>query len=1008
MASTTRYAELSAASAFSFLHGASQPEELAARAAELELPAVALCDARGLYGAPRFYKACKAAGVRPLVGAELDVDGEPLKLLAMSRDGYRNLCRLLTEGALGRPKGEQSYDWGLLERYGAGLHALTRSPSHLARLRSLFPGRFHAELQRHRLRAQEAENRALLRLGVPVLATNGVRYARPTDKPVYDALCCLRWKTTIDRAGRRLEANRERHLKDGAEMARLFVDLPGALAESAALAERLEFTLDDLGYRFPEFPLPPGHDPDSFLKSLVEERAPVRFIPDSPKARAQIAHELAIIAKLGLAGYFLVLWDIIEFCRREKILVQGRGSAANSAVCFALGITAVDPVRMELLFERFLSEERGEWPDIDLDLPSGGQREKVIQHLYAKYGQRGCAMTANVITYRPKLAMRDVAKVMGYSAERVDKLCKGITSREGGSQAGLLEQARAAGLDPAEGRVRKTLALWKRFLNLPRHLGQHSGGMVLTEGRLDAVVPLEPAAMPGRVVIQWDKDDCADLGLIKVDLLGLGMMAAFEAALPMIERHEGVTVDLAALPQDDPEIYAMLGRADTVGVFQLESRAQMASLVRHLPERFYDIVVQVAIIRPGPITGGMVNPFFARRRGREPVTYPHPCLEPILKRTLGVPLFQEQLLRMAMTAAGFSGGEAEELRRAMGFKRSAERMEAVELRLRAGMTKKGIGSAAQDQISKLITSFALYGFPESHAASFALLAYASAYLKVHHPAAFYASLLNCWPMGFYHPETLVQDAMRWGIPVHPIDVQRSGRLCRWEENGVRLGMRFLKGFAHEAADAVEAHAPFTDTWDLARRAGLSAKELDLLAGGGALAGLGLTRREALWQAAKAGRPAGPLFSEYKDISPSPLPEMDAEDETLADYESSGLTAGVHLLAHRRAHLRELGALSIVELESVPAGSSVKVAGLVIARQRPPTARGFTFITLEDETGLAQGIIPPALFASHRAALTAPVLLLEGPLSKAPGHLSVRATALWPVECEGEVPSHDYH
>ncbi|HVE12430.1 MAG TPA: DNA polymerase III subunit alpha, partial [Elusimicrobiota bacterium] len=706
MASTIEYAELHAASAFSFLDGASLPEDLAERAKELGLPAVALCDRDGLYGAPRFYKAAKALGVRPLVGADVTLEEGSVTLLVESRAGYRNLCRMLTAGALSRPKGEARVPWDLLGAHAEGLHALSRSPELLGRLREPFPGRVYAELQRHHLREEERENRRLLALGLPVVATNGARLARPEDKPVYDALCCARWKTTLDAAGRRLEANAERRLKSPAEMSALFRDLPQALSASAELARRLEFTLEDLGYRFPDFPLPPGETNDSHLRRLVAERVLGRFHPVTPKVHAQLEHELAVIAKLGLAGYFLILWEIVEFCRREDIMVQGRGSAANSAVCYALGITAVDPVKMDLLFERFLTEERGEWPDIDLDLPSGAQREKVIQHLYAKYGSRGCAMTANVITYRPKLALREAAKVMGYSPEQVDRLARHIG--EPGTP-----WVREAGLDPEDPRLKKTLALWSRLLNLPRHLGQHSGGMVLAQGRLDDYVPLEPASMPGRVVVQWDKDDCAGLGIIKVDLLGLGMLAVLEQALPMIERCEGVKVDLAKLPPDDPAVYAMLRRADTVGVFQLESRAQMATLVRHLPERFYDIVVQVAIIRPGPITGGMVAPFFARRRGVAPVEYPHPCLEPILKRTLGVPIFQEQLLRMSMAAADFTPGEAEELRQAMGFKRSEERMRAIEVRLREGMARRGIPPAAREQIAKLIRSFALYGFPES-------------------------------------------------------------------------------------------------------------------------------------------------------------------------------------------------------------------------------------------------------------------------------------------------------
>ena len=768
------YAELHATSAFSFLDGASQPEDLVARAAELELPAVALVDRNGVYGAPRFYKAAQEAGIRALVGAEVVADvghptstlGSPtqlaedpaarprLTLLVGSRQGYRNLCKLITAGARGKPKGEGQVDWELLERYSEGLWCLTGSDegplAHalvdggldagqrlLERLATTFEGRLRLELQRHRLRDEEYRNQAVIdlavRLRLSLLASNGVRYAKPADKPFHDILTSIRTHVPLDDAGSLLAAQRERHLKSASEMAYLFADRPDAIAASWELAEELDFTLANLGYRFPDYPLPPGETPDSYLRHITWNSARARFRPLTARAQAQIEKELGMIAKLDLAGYFLIVWDIIQFCKREDIMVQGRGSAANSAVCYALSITAVDPVKMELLFERFLSEERGEWPDIDLDLPSGDQREKVIQYVYQRYGPHGAAMTANVITYRDRSAAREVAKALGYSTEQVDKLAKQLGTWRydvtRGDPKSLPHELSEAGFDPEDQRIRLFTTMWQRIQNMPRHLGQHSGGMVMAMGRLDEVVPLEPAAMEDRVVVQWDKDDCADLGIIKVDLLGLGMLQALEEAVPIIRTHEAIEVDLAHLPPQDPRTYEMLRAADTVGVFQVESRAQMASLPRNAPTKFYDLVVQVAIIRPGPIVGGMVHPYFERRRGRLPVVYPHPSLEPILARTLGVPLFQEQILRIAMVAAGFSGGQAEELRRAMGFKRSEERMVELERRLRDGMTERGIVGEPQEQIVQSITSFALYGFPESHAASFALIAYASAYLK---------------------------------------------------------------------------------------------------------------------------------------------------------------------------------------------------------------------------------------------------------------------------------------
>ncbi|HSF41529.1 MAG TPA: error-prone DNA polymerase, partial [Thermoanaerobaculia bacterium] len=883
------------------------------------------------------------------------------------------------------------------------------------------------ELQRHRLREEEHRNRALLDLAqalrLPLLATNGVRYARPEDKPLHDGLTAIRHHPTLDEAGRLLAAHRERHLKGAAEMARLFSDLPGAVAASAELAGRLDFTLADLGYRFPEYPLPPGETPASFLRHITWNGAKARFRPLTAKAQAQIQKELDLIEKLDLAGYFLIVWDIVQFCQKEGILAQGRGSAANSAVCYALSITAVDPVKMDLLFERFLSEERGEWPDIDLDLPSGDEREKVIQHVYQRYGPHGAAMTATVITYRDRSATREVAKVFGYSEEQVDKLARQFgtftydISR--GDQKGFAGELAAAGFDPEEPRLKKFSDLWVRIHNFPRHLGQHTGGMVIAAGRLDEVVPLEPASMPGRVVIQWDKDDCADLGIIKVDLLGLGMLAALEEMVPTIRTHEGIQVDLAHLPPDDPKVYRMLQKADTVGVFQVESRAQMASLPRNHPTRFYDIVIQVGIIRPGPIVGNLASPYFERRNGRQPVVYPHPSLTPILERTLGVPIFQEQLLRVAMVAAGFSGGEAEELRRAMGSKRSVERMNAIVDKLRRGMNARGITGKPQDDIVQGITSFALYGFPESHAASFALIAYASAYLKAHHPTAFYLGILNSWPMGFYHPATLIKDAQRHGGEVRPVDIQSSGYKCRWEDReegqepvgAIRLGFKFVKGLRAKTALAIEAEqakAPFSDAEDLVRRCTLHTDELQNLAAVGALASFGLTRRAALWQVARLGKPAGPLLDRLPDPEPSPLPEMTPVEETTADYAGVQLTLGPHPLSYMREELSKKGVTPSAGLEGLSNGARVRTAGSVIVRQRPGTAKGLLFLTLEDETGMSQAVVPPDLLQKHRKLIVgSPGLIVEGVLQKRDGTISVKGERFWSLKELVAVPSHDF-
>ncbi|MEA2693438.1 MAG: error-prone polymerase [Acidobacteriota bacterium] len=1071
------YVELHAASAFSFLKGASLPEDLVQQAAALELPAVALVDVNGVYGAPRFYQAAKQAGIKALVGAELvleprpglppsgplglvpepgsaarpgqpDLHDERLTLLVASRTGYKNLCKLLTAAAHGVPKGEARTDWETLSAHAEGLWCLTGGDEgplarllteegpdparrFLERVRATFGGRVHVEIQRHRLRDEEHRNRALIdlarRLRLPLLATNGVRYARRDDKPLHDVLTCIRHHTDLDNAGSRLAAHRERHLKSAAEMGRLFADLPQALAASGELAARLDFTLADLGYRFPEYPLPPGETPSSYLRHITWNGARARFRPLTARAQAQIQKELDLIEKLNLAGYFLIVWDIVQFCQRENILAQGRGSAANSAVCYALSITAVDPVKMELLFERFLSEERGEWPDIDLDLPSGTQRERVIQHVYQRYGPSGAAMTANVITYRDRSATREVAKVFGYSPEQVDRLAKQLghfsydTSR--GDEKSWDAELKAAGFDPEEPRMRHFANLWERIHNLPRHLGQHSGGMVIAAGRLDEVVPLEPASMPGRVVVQWDKEDCADLGIIKVDLLGLGMLNALEEMVPLIRTREGVHVDLAHLPPDDPKVYRMLQEADTVGVFQVESRAQMASLPRNHPKHFYDLVIQVAIIRPGPIVGNLANPYFERRAGRQPVTYPHPSMEPILARTLGIPLFQEQLLRIAMVAAGFTGGEAEELRRAMGNKRSVEKMKAIESRLLAGMTERGISQKAQEEILQAITSFALYGFPESHAASFALISYASAYLKAHHPTAFLQGLLNAWPMGFYHPATLIKDAQRHGVEIRPVDVDTSGWRCRWEERdpaevkagkpkgAVRLGLRFVRGLRKGAGLAIEterAKGRFETAEDLVRRCELRAGELEILANVGALASFGLSRRAALWQVARLSRPAGPLFDDLPDPEPSPLPEMTPVEETLADYGGVQLTIGPHPLAYMREALKKNGVVTAADLARCSNGDRVRTAGSVIVRQRPGTAKGLLFLTLEDETGMSQAIVSPDLLKEHRKLIVgSPGLAVEGVLQKRDGTISVKAEKFWSLQDLARVPSHDF-
>jgi error-prone DNA polymerase len=1128
------YIELHAASAFSFLQGASLPEALVERAAALGYPAIALLDADGVYGAPRFHKAAKQAGLRAIIGAELTIgpqSPEPtakspgpkaqsqywrLPVLVSSAEGYQNLCRLVTRMKMRAPKGEGALALDEFDGFTSGLIALAGRPvldarrhgvgGMLDRLVGLFGrDRVYVELQRHLLRDEECDNEALTELArayrVPIVATNGVRFATVGERPLFDVLSCIYHRTTLDTAGRLLARNAERYLKSPELMAELFSDRPDALAGTIALAERLDYTMADLGYRFPSYPVPPGENEMSFLRHITEAGARNRYRPYHDKARAQITRELDLIEKLDLAGYFLIVWDIVNYCRQQDILVQGRGSAANSAVCYSLGITAVDPIKMELLFERFLSEERGEWPDIDLDLPSGDRRERVIQHVYEKYGRLGAAMTANVITYRGRSAAREVGKALSLNDDQIDRLAKVMHHFEfRDPNETLARNMEIAGLSMDTPRVQMFAELWNAIQDLPRHLGQHSGGMVVCQGQLDSVVPLEPASMPDRVVIQWDKDDCADMGIVKVDLLGLGMMAVLQDAIELVNTASEAQspeptaqslqtkdrFDLAHIPQDDPAVYELLQKADTIGVFQVESRAQMATLPRLKPTHFYDLVVEVAIIRPGPIVGDMVHPYLNRRAGREPVIPLHPCLEPVLARTLGVPLFQEQLLRMAMVAAGFTGGQAEELRRAMGFKRSEKRMKHIGVQLREGMAKNGITGATAERIINSITSFALYGFPESHAASFALLAYASAYLKVHYPAAFYTALLNNQPMGFYHPATLVKDAQRRGVRFHPIDVQQSDWLCRVEDDGaIRLGLMYVSGLRKDVGQAMAAFdrtkmltppllctkcgaddesmievvkdtreartyfcnicshdwtvqlrpaGRFRSIEDVVQRTGLRRDELTTLADIGALNAFTNERRSALWQVERAVRPAGELFVENKSPEPkakspesppsrpetearfgetgssqSPLRQMEAGERLQADYAGMGLTIGPHPMALRRGNLSLRGVMRASDLPGARNGRRVRVAGMVITRQRPGTAKGFVFLTLEDETGISNIIIRPDLFDRERMVVVRqPFLIVDGVLQHQDGVLSVRAEKVEGIDGGASIDAHDFY
>jgi error-prone DNA polymerase len=1071
---TDRYIELHAASAFSFLEGASDPEQLIKRAVELEMPAMALLDRNGVYGSARFHTSAKRNGVQAHIGAEITVSGFPsrltppvwlphqhltepsrLPLLCESRTGYQNLCQLITHFKMREStKCEGAATDQDLQQYASGLICLTggdEGPLATAlvtggeeagrktveKLVKIF-GRqnVYVELQRHHEREAEWRNQAAVRiancLNLPVLATNGVRYATAYDREILDIFTAVRRHTDLDHAGRLISLNSQRHLRTAREMTALFRDIPHATGNTAELSSRLNFELDDLGYKFPEYSVPEGDTMDSFLKKRAAEGVLRRYNPKNnpdllERAKKQVEHELALIAKLGFAGYFLIVWDIVNFCKRNGILIQGRGSAANSAVCYALEITAIDPVGMELLFERFLSENRGEWPDIDLDLPSEDKREQAIQYVYQRYGELGAAMTANVITYRGKSAAREVGKAMGFDQDSLSRLTSLVSQWEWrGKTDTMAHSFHHAGFDLKHPRIAKYLELSMRIQNLPRHLGQHSGGMVICQGQLNRVVPLERASMPGRTVVQWDKEDCADLHIIKVDLLGLGMMAVLKDCLELIPQHYGDKVDLAQLPEDE-DVYKTLQQADTVGMFQIESRAQMASLPRNKPEEFYDVVVQVAIIRPGPIVGKMMHPYMRRRQKKELVTYPHPSLEDVLKRTLGVPLFQEQLLRMAMTVANFTGAEAEELRRAVGMRRSWERMNKLEANLRAGMTANNIDAKTQTTIIENISSFALYGFPESHAASFALIAYASAYFKVKYLAAFTCAILNNQPMGFYMPAVLVKDAQRHGLRMKPIDVQISNWPCTIEHEpdgtlSLRMGLGYARGLRKQAGEAIASarsqDGPFLSAEDLALRIpALNRKELTILARIGALNKLdGINhRRDALWQVERAGKLEGPLLRQdraslQEDSEALPLQQMNTEERLIADYAGTGLTVGRHPMHYRRAELHHQHILSAAELKSRNDGEHVRTAGCIIARQRPGTAKGFIFLSMEDETGIANVIITPDLYERERILVTrCKFLMAEGPLQNQDGVIHVKALHLMALSDSAlELRSHDFH
>ncbi|MFZ6179399.1 error-prone DNA polymerase [Nannocystis pusilla] len=1077
---TVRAAALWVKSNFSFLEGASHPDELVNAAHAHGLQALALTDRDGVYGLVRAHVAAQKLGLPVITGAQVTIGdpddllgvapeappddpeehvlsdmpheaypkehapssmskqpaakrpatsppkqdrrgrpaqrprpvapppGRPLLLLAPTRAAYADLCRLLSRGRMSCPKGHSRVRLADLPEHGRELVALALDPDMLPALREPFAGRLYALVARHR-EAAEAPLEARLRaaaelLDVPVVAGTEVLYHDAARRPLQDVLTCIRRNISLAQAGAQLRANAEHDLKSPAQLAALFRDDPAALARTLEVAERCTFSLAELRYRYPGGELPDGTSGSAWLRELTFRGARERYRGDVPPAvAAQLDRELALIDELDYGGYFLTMWELVQFCRSQQILCQGRGSAANSAVCFCLGITAIDPVRMDLLFERFISRERAEPPDIDLDIEHE-RREEVIQHVYQRYGRRNAAMVATFIRYRPRSAIRDVGKALGAAPDLLDRAAKLQSAWGAEFDVAMLK---SAGVDPDIPLHGHLLRLSREILDFPRHAATHPGGFLLGHDPVDTLCPIEPAAMVGRTIVQWDKNDVEDLGLFKVDLLGLGALAQVRRALELIRVHHGRELSMATIPAEDPATYDMLCAADTVGVFQIESRAQMAMLPRLRPKTFYDLVIEVAIVRPGPIQGDMVHPYLRRRTGEEPTVYPHPSLERVLAKTLGVPLFQEQVMRLAMLAADYTPGEADQLRRDMAAWRSPGRIEPHHDRIVERMANKGIDRAFAERVFAQIRGFGEYGFPESHAASFALIAYATAWLRRHYPAAFTCALLNAQPMGFYHPSTLVADAQRHGIEVRPIDVRQSAWDCTLEHDpedsskvALRMGLRYVKGLGVLDRAALEgAPPPYASLDEFARRTRLSAPALHALAEAGALIGFGLDRRAALWRVRGLAAARGDALA-LPEAAPPPAQQtlftpLTAGEAVLWDYRRTHHSTRGHPLSEWRPALRRLGIEGAAAVARLPGGTPIDYVGAVTCRQRPPTAGGVTFYTLEDETGMLSVIVWASVYERYGLiGRTAQILGVSGRLQREQGVLHLIADTLW--------------
>ncbi len=1010
MTPVAAYAELQVTSNFTFLRGAAHPQELVVTAAALGHHAIALTDRNSLAGVVRAHAAAKQVGIKLVVGARLDfTEGPSVLCLPTDKAAYGRLSRLLTRGKRRAEKGQCLLNHNDLHDEHDGHMLIVLPPDRpdaafatwLKAFNKRLPGPCFLAAS-HRYQGDDAARIARLaaladNAGTPLVATNDVHYHRPDRRVLQDVLTCIREHCTIDQAGLRLAMNAERHLKAADEMARLFATYPEALRRSVQIAESCTFSLDSLAYEYPDELAPAGRLPQAYLVDLVADGATARYpdgVPD--KVRGQIDHELRLIDELSYAPYFLTVYDIVRFANSQGILCQGRGSAANSAVCYCLGITAVDPSRNDVLFERFISAARNEPPDIDVDFEHE-RREEVIQYIYKKYGRDRVGLTATVISYRARSAVREVGKALGLSLDTVGALARTVW---GWSSDGVNpDHVREVGLDPSDRRLGMALSLSQDLIGFPRHLSQHTGGFVITRGRLSEMVPIENAAMEDRTVIEWDKDDIDTLGMLKMDVLGLGMLTCVRKAFTFLAQHHDRPLNLATVPPEDPVVYDMLCRADSIGVFQVESRAQMSMLPRLKPRSFYDLVIEVAIVRPGPIQGDMVHPYLRRRSGQEKMTFPSEELREVLGKTLGVPLFQEQAMRIAVVAAGFTPEEADQLRRAMATFRKTGEIHNFRVKLVEGMVARGYDREFAERCFNQIEGFGEYGFPESHAASFALLVYVSSWLKCHYPAAFAAALINSQPMGFYAPAQIVRDARDHGVTVRPPDVNRSDWDCTLEPDdtaggvALRLGLRQIKGFKEQdATRLMVARGPgYESPRALWRRAGLSAAALDRLAQADAFGSLGLPRRRALWAIKGLGEPPLPLFAAAEarhgdavaGTEPAvALPDMSLGEEVVEDYNVLRLSLKQHPLALLRRNLAHRGIIPNARLVRTADGKRVKLAGLVLVRQRPGTAKGVIFATLEDETGVANIIVWPDAFERYRrVVLGAKLLAVQGTVQR---------------------------